>query len=449
MIWGCLALTVVYKIFLHRMNMSKRESVLSTCVVAFSFGIWFYCTNIEVYMPPLFFLISILYVCLKSTITGRDLRLLTFLYCLSILFHQANLLVTPIIVWKIWDSRKSLPFSRSFILFGFISALIVGGTYFIIGWVVEGRNNFNDFYSWLRGYTLQSNYWFPLSFGTLTRAMIGWGHAIIGGHFAFRVAPLQSIIKNLFFYHNLDDEAFLVRNLHHGAALFLFGLTIVVFLIMLFLFGRIVLNAKMLYKTHRNLLIPLLLFLAIYSTFFFFWMPENLEFWIPQTVVLWIILLGMSQQLPKVRLFTENYQFYGILGLLLLVINFWGSIKWMKDIENDSVYEKIKKVKQLASPKDVILLQDPWLLDDFLEHFTQSLVLSVPDQPAKILYTNEKVRSALSIGGKIFMFTEGNSMHSINNIHYLDSLMGSAGIQVVNLDNQLTPVKVISSLSAN
>src|ERR1700761_4818069 len=38
--WGCLALATIYRIFLNRIGMVRREAFLSTCVVAFSFGIW-------------------------------------------------------------------------------------------------------------------------------------------------------------------------------------------------------------------------------------------------------------------------------------------------------------------------------------------------------------------------------------------------------------------------
>jgi len=46
-IWGCLGLTMVYRILLKRAMMTKTEAFLGTCVTAFSFGMWFYCSNIH------------------------------------------------------------------------------------------------------------------------------------------------------------------------------------------------------------------------------------------------------------------------------------------------------------------------------------------------------------------------------------------------------------------
>src|SRR6185437_4073340 len=106
-------------------------------------------------------------------------------------------------------------------------------------------------------------------------------------------------------------------------------------------------HLRSLYRQHRRLLVPPALFLLIYSTFFFFWMPENLEFWIPTSVVFWILVLGLNHQLPAFSVFRRNYILYGSLAALLLFVNYWGSIHWMKDITNDSVYIKIRKVKDM------------------------------------------------------------------------------------------------------
>ncbi|MBN9384774.1 MAG: DUF2723 domain-containing protein [Chitinophagaceae bacterium] len=443
-IWGCLALTVVYRIFLHRIQMEKKEAFFSTCVVAFSFGIWFYCSNIEVYMPPLFFLISILYICMKPALQRKDILPLALLYSLSILFHQANVLITPVIAWKLWASRKQTPFLPSAIRIALISALLVGGLYVIIGWGVEGQSNFKDFYAWLRGYTLQSNYWFPLAFGTLIRALIGWGHAIVGGHFAFRVAPLQAMINKLFFYHNLDDEVYLVRNLPQGVALLLLLLTAALLATLLFLLIRVLLNARTIFGKYGYLFIPLGMFLIIYTAFFFFWMPENLEFWIPQTAVLWALLLGANRLLPPLRIVKKYYLVPAGLTLLLLIVNYVGSIHWMKDIENDSVYIKIKQVKQTASPGDIIILHDPWLLDDFLSYYTPSYITPVPGEPQKITALNARIHTCLDKGDKIYLFTEGSMMHSSGNLGYMDSLMHSPGVQVTDLHNPLTPVMIMT-----
>lgn len=442
--WGCLGLTVVYRIFLHRIQMNRKESLLGTTVIAFSFGFWFYSSNIEVYMPPLFFLLYCLYICTKKNLEPKDIFRLAVLHALAILFHQANVLFTPIILYKIWSSRKTIPFIKSLIRYCAISATAVIVIFFIFGWYIDRQNNLGDFYKWLRGYTLESNYWFELGFGTLVKALVGFGHAFFGGHYIFRIRFLESFMNRIFFYHSLDDEAYLVRNLSYHTAVVLLILTIVVCLAIFILLFRIILNKKKLFRESGHIMIPLLMFLLIYSCFFYFWMPENLEFWIPQCAVFWIFLLGMNKRLEHGKLYRHASYLYGSLTLLLLIINYEGSIYWMKDINNDSVYVKVKKVAVTSTNKDIILLQDPWLLEDFLQHYSPSVISRVPDQPQQIYSLNKKVVSCLFTGGKIFLFTEDNSMHSSKNKIYIDSLLRSGVGRVSDLENNLTPVQILA-----
>lgn len=444
-IWGCLGLTVVYRIFMLRMKMTRAESFLGTCVVAFSFGMWFYCSNIEVYMPSTLFLLLGLFLCTKEQLNGRDVLLITLVNCLAVLFHESNVLFAPIVLWKFWDSRKTIPFFPSVLKYAITSVILVAGIYILLGTVAAGNHTTADFISWLRGDTASSDYWFPLRFSTLLKAFIGFGHAIFGAHFVFRVSFLEAIMQKVFFYHSLDDEAYLVRNLSHGLAMVLLIMAALVTLFMAVSFIRVLIHFRQLYANHKRVLVPLVLFLLIYSIFFFFWMPENLEFWIPQSVVFWILVLGMNKELPPFPLFKRNYTLYGALAALLFIVNYYGSIHWMKDITNDSVYIKIRKVKDLATAKDLIILQDPWLLDDFLQHYTPSAISSVPTEPAAIRALDTKVDSTLAAGGKIYLFAEkGSMMHSSKNLNYADSLIKAKGGEVTDLHNELTTVQMIS-----
>jgi hypothetical protein len=311
--------------------------------------------------------------------------------------------------------------------------------------VVDGNNHPAEFYTWIRGYTLKSGYWFPLAFSTFFHVMVGLGHAFFGAHYIFRISFLEAAMKRIFYYHSLDDEAYLVRNLSHGMAAFLLVLTLLVALILLILLIRIIIHRKVLMAQHRTVIMPLLLFLLTYSCFFYFWMPENLEFWIPQSVVIWIFLLGLNRQLPPAKLLPASGFLCGGLALIMLFVNYQGSIRWMKDLHNDVVYIKIEKVKEVATSKDVIVLQDPWLLSYFLEQFTPSTVVEVPVKPAEIEALNHQLGASLSSGGKVYLYTEGSSVHTSANRRYVDSVLQANAGKVSDLQNPLTPVKVISN----
>jgi hypothetical protein len=444
--WGCLGLTVIYRIFLNRMSMARSEAFLGTAVVAFSFGMWFYSSNIEVYMPPLFFLLYGLYLCTGEPLQPKGVILLIVVHCLAVLFHQSNVLFTPIVLWKCWDSRKNIPFARSFAIYAVVALVCVAGFYFAIGWWVEGQNTPAGFSKWLRGYTTDdNNYWLALGAGSFLKVAIGWGHAFFGGHFIFRIPFLKAFMDHTFYYHSLDDEAYLVRNLNPTVAVGLLTLTLLVVAIILALLTRVIRNWKTLYAQKRRVMIPLLMFLVIYFCFFLFWIPENLEFWIPQTGICWVFLLGMNKQLGSPFGLKSNYPLYAGLTVILLIVNYEGSIRWMKDINNDSVYAKIVNVKETATDKDIVILRDPWLLEDFLRQYSKAEIWNVPTKEKDILELNHKVDLSLTQGGRIFLFTQAASIHSIPNDKYLDSLIANPNVKAMDFPNELTPVKMLSA----
>jgi hypothetical protein len=441
--WGCLGLTMIYRIFVTRILIKKTEAFLATCICAFSFGMWFYCSNIEVYMPPLFFLLWALYICTGPKLNSKNAILLASVHIMAVLFHQVNVLFTPIIIWKYWISKDNIPFLKTVFLYAASSIAVVGGLYFILGWYVEGQNNIEKFSKWIRGYTLNDYYWSPLGTTTFLKAFVGWGHAFFGGHFIFNVEFIRKFMNRIFYYHSLDDEIYLVRGLSHTLALTLLVFTLVAGMIMLVLLIRIILNWKKLYSGYQYFIWPLLSFLVIYSLFFCFWIPENLEFWIPQTAILWILLIGLNSKLtaPGFRL---NYKFYLLLLSLILTVNYVGSIYWMKDINNDIAYVKTKKVDETATARDIIILQDPWIIGDFLEYYTKAPVIKVPTEEKKIDDLNQVVNRTLSDGGKVYLFLEGVSLNSSNNRTYIDSLISANIPLVTDMNNALTPVKYLS-----
>ena len=103
--WGAGAILVVNLILRKRLFLNPVTAFLGTCLPAFSFGIWFYSANIEVYMPSLFFMLLILYKLTSDTFNNKTLYIVILLHVLAILFHQVNIIFTPVILWKIWQKN--------------------------------------------------------------------------------------------------------------------------------------------------------------------------------------------------------------------------------------------------------------------------------------------------------------------------------------------------------
>jgi hypothetical protein len=145
----------------------------------------------------------------------------------------------------------------------------------------------------------------------------------------------------------------------------------------------------------------LLLYFGIYSFYFLFWMPEILEFWLGQCIVFWLLLIGTYVPL--------NTRFNVILAAILAIIffiNFTGSIRPMQNIENDIGYVRIEKVKELAGPNDLVIVENPWLLKEFLQYYTPATIAFKPTGVKQADSLAEAVDQRLRKGDKVFLFLE-------------------------------------------
>jgi uncharacterized integral membrane protein len=105
-------------------------SALGVSVIAFSYGAWFYSVNVEVYTPPLFFLLTSLYVITRKAPRKNDIWLIALLHSLAILFHQVNVLFGFVILQWIYVNRKNFPIGTSFLKYFITGFVIVGAVYF-------------------------------------------------------------------------------------------------------------------------------------------------------------------------------------------------------------------------------------------------------------------------------------------------------------------------------
>ncbi len=71
----------------------------------------------------------------------------------------------------------------------------------------------------------------------------------------------------------------------------------------------------------------------------------------------------------------------------------------------------------------MILLQQGWILKDFLEYFTKANVTEVPAFPHLRPAVDSAITSSLQQGGRLFIYPEVNSMSTQPETAYVDSLM--------------------------
>ncbi|MFM9909910.1 MAG: hypothetical protein ACKVOW_11200 [Chitinophagaceae bacterium] len=139
-LWGSCSLVVLYSFFRTRFNLTASQSISAILVIAFSYAFWFYSVNIEVYAPPLFFVLLALYYISKERLSHSDWWKVILLHVLAIVFHQVNALFVVVIFYKMWQQRKHISLFRWLSAYSLTGIVLVGGAYFIVGWIIEQQN---------------------------------------------------------------------------------------------------------------------------------------------------------------------------------------------------------------------------------------------------------------------------------------------------------------------
>jgi hypothetical protein len=346
----------------------------------------------------LFFTTASLYLLARKNWDARAVWLTAILHSLAILFHQMNILFTPIVIYKIVEQRKNIFVFKSLFWYGLSGLLMVGGGYFLAGRFGEGHTDLGGWITWLRGYTITDEYWRSLNWETPLLAGTGFGHTFLGAHFVFRIG-LEKWFTSLLYSHSLQDEFFLSRNLSPNFSRSLFLLSLLFAALTFFLLIKFLSRIGALLRNQYFIIVPLMLYFLIYSIYFLFWMPEILEFWLGQCIVFWLLLIGTYEKV--------DMRFNALLMIilsLLLFINFTGSIRPMQDINNDIGYVRIEKVRELAKPSDIVIVQNPWLLKEFLEYYTPASVAEQPKNKMQADSLQQVVQRRLQAGGKVFIF---------------------------------------------
>ena len=150
-------------------------------------------------------------------------------------------------------------------------------------------------------------------------------------------------------------------------------------------------------------------------------MPESLEFWILQTVLLWLLLLG-TVPIYRFPLQLKTNTGTAFLAIALFTVNYFGSIKPLTKKENDWYYHKVAPVMNKMNPNDLVLLQDGWILKDFVDYFGKVKVMPVPWKDSLVPITNNAIAHSLENKGKIYVYPEANNMKIKPTTRYIDSV---------------------------
>jgi hypothetical protein len=385
-VFGALSLFAVFALLRRRFGLGAAAAACGAALAGLSFGFWFYSTCVEVYLPPLCFLLLTLYVLGGSPLGPARMARAGAAHALAVLFHQSNVLLLPVVLYALWrDARRRRgPWLGPALAYGVTLAGLVGVPYLAVLIGPLGARTPAAALAWLTSYAQHSEYWHRLSAETLFEAATGAWRATVGSHFAFAVPQLRVWLGSVFPGQLTSDEAYLVRGLAPGFAAALVALAS----------GFVVATAAGLAWAlarrpaagpRREAPFGLVAgWIAVYAAFFIFWVPYNPEFWIPQVTGFWILFAAAwfaprraaagrgPESGSRARLALPVG-----LAAALLVVNLAGSVWWTRARENDYYYVKTAPLGALTRPGDLVVFGRAWILQGYAERYGAARVLGL------------------------------------------------------------------------
>ena len=357
-IFGALTLSTFYLTLRKRLELQPLSACAHTALPGLSFGFWFYSVCLEVYLPPLFFLLLSFYLLTAESTGPKNLFPAGLAQAAATLFHQVHILfllpaATAILLRS---KRQQSPAGKSllFYLAGFLPALII--PYCLVMFTVLQPRSPAAIWHWLTKYRRYQSFGNILAPSSLLKALLGFGRSIVGGNFLFAIPAVRRLLNRLGSGHSLADELFLVRRLPETSAWILSLLALLLLIIIAYLFFSALKQRSRLTEAQTATLVPATTWFAAYSLFFLAWVPENVEFWIAQALCMWLILACLSNgkgRIPPPRL--PGCARIGAI-ILLFSLNYWGAIKFLQDNSNDYYYRQALALAPRIKRGDLVIL---------------------------------------------------------------------------------------------
>ncbi len=377
---GCVMLA--HLLLRERIGLSPRAALIAALLPAFSFGLWFYSATVEVYVIPLFFLLAALYLLTAEEPPMKVVLLAALMHALAMLFHQVHVLFTLPALLLIylrhrrrggppWQDGPRRPAIAYLLTAGFGAVI----PYLAVGALVLGHSTPRGYFAWLFRYAGNSDFWHAPGLGSLVKAVIGFGKSIIGGEFLFAITDVRALMARLLPHNWLADEQFLVRHMPEWMAFALAALAVVFVLLIAWLLLRA--SWRTAFRSNPDVLSGIAAFFLTYTLFFLFWEPANPEFWIPQSVLFFLLLCAAALGAGSEERQRRHRVLLHAAVLLLLVINAAGSIRWLRAGDGDMYAVQARAMSAAAGDDGVVLLVDPWILQEIIALESSSRVLSV------------------------------------------------------------------------
>jgi hypothetical protein len=389
---GASSAALVYALLRIRARLPGWLAVAGTAGAGLSFGVWFYSGTIEAYILPLVCLLASLYVLVAPQLSGWHLVAVGAFGGLAVLGHQVHVLFAAVVLVTL--VRRGMA-TRAYLVryLGALAGVVVTAYGLVLGLVVRPDSP-QAAADWFTSYAQDSANWYPPDLATLPAAAFGLGRSLVGGHFMFRIDAVTDRISEAFPDKSLGDETFLVRGLSTAEVAGLVALAAAVAILLGWVAVQGMRRRHELPPAAARFVTPLVTWLAVYSAFFLFWEPWNVEFWIPQATALWLLLAVLSAPAPAAAGERPDGRRPATVLLvaagLVAVTNLVGSILPASDEGNDVYARQYGDLGEVVGSGDAVVVDRPHLGVGYTHRFTEATAIPAsgfaitvdPDHPS-------------------------------------------------------------------
>ena len=228
-------------------------------------------------------------------------------------------------------------------------------------------------------------------------------------------------------FRSLIDEYFLIRGMSSSMSYLLLAFSAILGVILLFVFGRVMmlLIKKQVFFMEKRVWLAAGVMMASYMFFATYFDPITNEFWLYPLISFWLlcILTGLSL---KQNLGFDNQLKYGLwtVAVLLLVVNYFGSMSYIKNPNNDYYFEQVKALKSKTTDQDLVVIGRNWQIREYIYYFLDLKLVSLADifnpkeSQVNLLVLSQMINQTLSNGGRVYISPEAVEIEAATAKHF-------------------------------
>ena len=387
------ALSVLWLLYIitSKLNFPVLLKYFCMASLAFSYGFWWYSVECETYIIPILFMllcIHRLFLIRQDFFRLSNHLLLGVFNALAILFHKQNILLIIVILLGyfliFYEKQRKLgwiKFVSMMTSYAMICGFIVLFSYLAVAIFIMRLFNFKDIITWaIHPFVLEGLA--ELNISDILKAMIGFGRIFIGGHYIFYFPTIAIFIQKMMPSFSLKEEIFLIKDFSIFKSIFLYSITLILFLLTLYVIFQINKHRSLrLMRTSRSDLSRLQFFtfiilagyIVIFSLFNIVYLPQVIEMWISLGPIVFLALgILIIPIIPKTRIRIS----LGIILVCLFFINFLGSVLPQTDPEHDYWYKFNSWLIANCKPGDLVVSGSNYRSDGYVRYYSGARVFS-------------------------------------------------------------------------